>query len=131
MVSGRNGCYEQYASATALIRQTKEAMLVDKTSKMWEYANGNIENVNGVTAFACAKQGDKLAQKVVDTYIEYIAEGILDYCNIFRPEMIILGGGISKEGEYLTDKIKDYLELEKYANTYAEYARCPSSRLVG
>ena len=122
---GRNGCYEQYASATALIRQTKEAMLEDKTSKMWEYANGNIENVNGVTAFACAKQGDKLAQKVVDTYIEYIAEGILDYCNIFRPEMIILGGGISKEGEYLTDKIKDYLEKYNYG-----YKGTPKAEIV-
>ena len=113
---GRYGCFEQYASATALIRQTKELMLADKNSIMWDFCNNDIENVNGITAFACAKKGDKTANLVVDNYVSYISEGILDYCNIFRPEMIILGGGISKEGDYLTDKIKDY--LEKFAYGY-------------
>ena len=122
---GRYGCFEQYASATALIRQTKEAMLNDNTSIMWNYANGDIENVNGITAFACAKKGDKTANIVVDNYVSYLSEGILDYCNIFRPEMVILGGGISKEGEYLTDKIKDYLEKFAYG-----YKGTPKSEIV-
>ncbi len=122
---GRNGCFEQYASASALIRQTKQAMLEDKSSMMWNYVNGDIENVNGITAFACAKKGDKTANKVVDTYVSYVAEGILDYCNIFRPEMVILGGGISKEGDYLTDKIKNYLESFAYG-----YKGTPKTEVV-
>jgi glucokinase len=62
---------------------------------------------------------------VVDNYLSYLSEGILDYCNIFRPEMIILGGGISKEGDYLTDKIKDYLESFAYG-----YEGTPKAEIV-
>lgn len=111
---GRNGCFEQYASASALIRITKEFMLKDKTSAMWEEVQGDIEKVNGITSFKCAKSGDKTANEVVDLYISYVSEGILNYCNIFRPEAIIIGGGISKEGDYLIDKIKAYCKKFSY-----------------
>lgn len=111
---GRRGCFEQYASATALIRLTKQKMLKDKTSKMWELVNGDIENVNGKTAFDGERLNDKSAKQVVSKFVEYLSEGILDYCNIFRPEAIVLGGGISNEGKFLTDKIVRYLEKYEY-----------------
>ena len=58
---GRRGCFEQYASATALIRQTKELMLTNKNSTMWDFANNDIENVNGITAFAFNSKSAKFA----------------------------------------------------------------------
>ncbi|MBQ3235160.1 MAG: ROK family protein [Clostridia bacterium] len=111
---GRKGCFEQYASATALIRITKEAMLKNKNSALWQAVDNDLEKVDGKTAFALAKQGDKTAIKVVDKYVSYLSEGCLDYCNIFRPDAIVFGGGISKEGKYLTDKVVDYLEKYEY-----------------
>ena len=111
---GRRGCFEQYASATALIRITKEAMLKNKDSSMWQVVLGDIEKVDGKTAFISAKQGDKTAIRVVDKYVSYLSEGCLDYCNIFRPDAIVFGGGISKEGEYLTEKVVNYLEKYDY-----------------
>ncbi len=111
---GRRGCYEQYASATALIRQTKQAMNKDKSSLMWQLVDGDINKVDGKTSFLAAKAGDKTGKKVVEKYVSYIAEGLLDYCNIFRPDAFILGGGISKEGRYLTDKIVKYLDMMDY-----------------
>ena len=54
------------------------------------------------------------AKRVVSKYIKYLGEGILDYCNIFRPDAIVIGGGISNEGKYLTDKIVKYLEKYEY-----------------
>ncbi len=111
---GRRGCFEQYASATALIRQTKSAMLKNKDSAMWKEVHGDIEKVDGRLSFICAKQGDKTAIKVVNKYVSYLSEGILDYCNIFRPDAVVLGGGISKEGSYLTDKVTEYLEKYEY-----------------
>lgn len=113
---GRKGCYEKYASATGLIRLTKEFMLTDtnKTSQMWQEVCGDIEKVSGITSFKCAKNGDKLANLVVEKYIEYVSEGLLNYCNIFRPQAIVLGGAISNEGEYLTSKIVKYLEERAY-----------------
>lgn len=111
---GRKGCFEQYASATALIRQTKIAMQKNSNSAMWKEVNGDIEKVDGKLAFTYAKLGDTTAKRVVNKYISYLSEGILDYCNIFRPDAVVLGGGISKEGKYLTDKVIKYLEKFNY-----------------
>lgn len=113
---GRKGCYEKYASATGLIRITKEYMQTDtaKNSLMWTEVGGDIEKVNGITSFKCAKNGDILANMVVEKYIEYLSEGLLNYCNIFRPQAIVLGGAISNEGKYLTDKVVRYLEDRVY-----------------
>lgn len=110
---GRNGCWEAYASATALIRQTKRAMESDKSSKMWEIA-GSIDNVNGKTAFDGMRAGDKTATEVVNNYIEYVACGIVDVINIFQPEFICIGGGISKEGENLRKPIEEYANKYRY-----------------
>lgn len=111
---GRRGCIECYTSATALIEQTKEAMINDKDSKMWNFADNNIDNVDGRTAFECAKTGDLTANKVVDTYVYYLAESLINMFNIFRPDAFIIGGGISGQGEYLTSKLKTYCEKFDY-----------------
>ncbi len=105
---GRKGCWEAYASASALIRQTKAAMLENKDSIMWELA-GELDNVNGLTSFDGMRKGDKVATDVVNKYIEYIAVGMIDILNIFQPEVICIGGGISKEGDTLLNPIKKYL----------------------
>ncbi len=111
---GRHGCFEAYASASALLRYTKEIMEKNKDSMMWEYCENKIENVNGLTSFECAKKGDKAANKVVDLYIKYLGEGLLNICNIFRPQAIVLGGGVSNQKDYLKDKVQKYLEDRWY-----------------
>lgn len=111
---GRSGCVEVYTSATALIKQTKKAMQENLDSKMWDFVNGDIDKVDGRTAFECSKIGDKTAEKVVDTYVYYLAESMLNMFNIFRPDAFILGGGISAQGEYLNNKLKAYCEKFDY-----------------
>lgn len=111
---GRSGCLESYVSATALIRDTKRAMMVDKSSKMWEIAENDIEKVNGATAFSASKLGDKTAITVVENYIAYLGEGLLNFMNIFRPQAIIIGGGISGEGKYFTDMVEKYCKDRLY-----------------
>ena len=110
---GRKGCFEVYASATALISDTKEAMEKDKNSLMHEIAKKNGK-VDGRTAFDAAKQGDKTACEVVDQYVYYLCEGLLNYCNIFRPEAIVLSGGIANAGEYLLNKVNTYMKEHDY-----------------
>lgn len=107
---GRKGCIEAYASATALIRQTRAEMLLNKDSSMWEFVDGDIEKVDGRTAFECAKQGDSSAIKVRDTYIKYLGESMLNFFNIFRPKAFILGGGVSAQGQHLVDLLTEYCE---------------------
>lgn len=98
---GRRGCWEAYASVSALIRQTKAAMAEHPESSMNDVAR-DMGEVNGMTAFKAARAGDETALKVVERYERYVAEGLISLQNIFRPQMFLIGGGISKEGEYLT-----------------------------
>lgn len=111
---GRRGCYEKYASTTALIRQTRHAMVENLNSLLWEEAGGKIENVNGKTAFAAARRGDKTAQAVIDQFVEYLSEGVADFVNILRPEAIVLGGGIVGEGEALFEPLRKAVDARTY-----------------
>ena len=111
---GRRGCLESYASATALMEQAREEMKINKNSKMWDYVSGDIMNVDGKIVFDCMQQGDESAKKVVDTYVNYVSEGIINMLNIFRPDIFIIGGGVSSAGKVFFDKIIKKVEEEEY-----------------
>lgn len=104
---GRKGCWEAYASVTALIRQTKEAMKANPDSIMNQTP---FDKVNGRTSFDAARKGDKAALKVVSKYQEYIADGLANLSNILSPEIIVIGGGICKEGDYLLGPVKEMMQ---------------------
>ena len=110
---GRKGCFEAYSSATALINMTKEAMEANPDSEMWKIA-GSLENVDGKTAFDGMRAGDKVAVGVVDMYINYLGCGLVNIVNTFQPELLLIGGGICKEGENLTKPLNEYIERESY-----------------
>ncbi len=106
---GRRGCFEQYASASALIRDTKRAMFEHKNSLLWTLVGGDPENVDGKTAFAAARENDAAAKQVVKNYIMYLGEGVLNLVNIFRPQAVVIGGGVSNEGEALLQPLRRYV----------------------
>lgn len=112
----KKGHYEAYASATALIRQTEDAMARHPESLLHEVAK--VEGVNGKTAFIAAKQGDKVANAVVKRYIKYIGMGLVNFANLFYPEIIIVGGGISKEGDVLVKPLQRYVSRNVYGSQY-------------
>ncbi len=118
---GRRGCFEAYASATALIRQTKKAMKEDLNSLMWKICGGNIDNANGLTAFDAWRRGDASATKVVNTYFKYISVGITNIINIFQPELVCVGGGISGEKENLTRPVNQLVKKEVYGGTDKDF----------
>ena len=113
---GRRGCFEAYSSATALKKFTRQAMEADRNSAMW--SKYTPETVTGKTAFEFAAS-DKAAKQVVNKYIDYLACGLINLANVFRPEVIMLGGGVSKEGERLTKPLQKILDGEVFAATYA------------
>ncbi len=110
---GRKGCFEAYSSATALINMTKEGMEAHPDSKMWEIA-GSLDGVDGKTAFDGWRAGDAAASAVVDMYIEYLGCGLTNIVNTFQPEMLLIGGGICKEGENLTKPLEKILARDSY-----------------
>ncbi len=112
---GRKGCWEAYSSATALIEQTKEKMLSDNETLMWSLCEQTIEKVGGKAAFTAMKQGDAAAKQVVDQYISYLACGVVNIINIFQPEVLSIGGGVSNEREYLTKPLIEIVKKEQYS----------------
>ena len=116
---GRQGCWEAYASATALIRQTKQAMIRFPDSVMWQLVENDINKVNGLTAFDAMRRGDEAGKQVVDKYIYYISVGVANNINIFQPEVFCIGGGISKEGDNLITPLNKYYEGENYGRSLA------------
>ena len=126
---GRRGCLEAYASVTALIAQTKEAIEQNPDSMMAQWAKDHGK-VNGRTAFECAKAGDPVAIAVRDRYIEYVAEGICSIVNVLQPEILSIGGGISREGDTLLTPIKEYFAVNDY-NKHMKKTDIRIARLFG
>ncbi|MCR5636720.1 MAG: ROK family glucokinase [Clostridiales bacterium] len=113
---GRKGCWEAYASATGLIELTKEAVQKENplNSYILKSVNGDIKKITGVTAFSAKKAGDKTGARVVDDYISYLACGLVNTINIFQPDVLCIGGGISREGENLLGPVMKIIEKERY-----------------
>lgn len=101
---GRRGCWEVYASATALIRRGREAAAAHPTSLLNRYPE-----LTGRDVFDAADAGDEAAQAVLERYYVYVAAGITDLVNILSPEMVLIGGGISRQGERLLRPIRRYV----------------------
>ena len=116
---GRRGCWERYASATALVSQTKDAMHNNQDSIMWDLVDNNIDTVSVRTAFDAMRKGDLAAKQVVDKYIFYVASGIINIINALQPEIICVGGGIGHEKETILAPLRRHVERERYS-IYAE-----------
>ena len=115
---GRNGCWESYASVTALIRQTRAAMQAHPDSLLWQQAS-SLDRVDGRTPFEAMQQGDPVAAAVVEQYLRYVAAGIVNVVNIFQPEVLCIGGAISRQGDTLLDPIRRQVKQERYSR-YAD-----------
>ncbi len=111
---GRQGCWEAYASATALIRQTKAAIEKNPDSLVAKMAAENGK-VSGRTAFDAMRAGDEVGKAVVEQYCEYLACGLTNMINIFQPEVLCIGGGISHEGDTLLKPVLAHIERERYS----------------
>ena len=123
---GRKGCLEAYSSATALIRDTKRAMEAHRESKMWEI--GSVDQVTGKTAFDY-KDKDPYAKAVVDSYIEHLAFGITNAANVFRPEFVLLGGGVCGEGDRLIKPLQKLLDRDLFAGDLGPYVKIKVAEL--
>lgn len=103
---GNVGCFERYTSASALIARGQEEMEKNPDCALSKLADGDKSNVTAKIVIDLAKEGDKIACEIFDEYAMYFACGIVNIINIIDPEVIILGGGVSRAGDFLLDKIK-------------------------
>ncbi len=115
---GRRGCWEAYSSATALIRMTREKIEECRASGR-DSLMLKAEKVSGRTACDAMRAGDEAAKEVYDKYIKYLASGLATIINIFQPEVISLGGGVSNEGQSLIDSLLPLVRAEQYGGDMA------------
>ncbi len=115
---GRKGCFEAYASASALIRMTAQAVLDNPDSLLAKFAASGID---GKTAFNAYKEGDAVGTAVVADYVKYIGIGVTNLVNIFRPEVVLIGGGVSHEGDYFIKMIEEYVNDNAYGRSVNPY----------
>lgn len=112
---GRRGCIESYCSATALVREANRAADEHPESLLARLRRENGGEMNGVLPFSAARKGDGIAKAVVDQYLEWLGEAITNFINIFRPEMILISGGICGEGKALTDPLNAYVHQYSFS----------------
>lgn len=105
---GNRGCWEQYGSASALIRMSQEEMERDQKSIMWQICEGDRFKVTGRTPFQAVRLGDEAAKRVLYRYLQGLALGLINIVNILQPEIICLGGGVSNaEDDLLLDPLRE------------------------
>ncbi len=106
---GREDCFEAYASATALIADTKKMAKEHPESILWTLCGQDLEKISAKTPFDAALAGDYCGKVLIENYIQYLADGITNLVNIFRPDLVVLGGGVCAQGERLTEPLNQYL----------------------
>ena len=109
---GNRGCFERYTSATALIRMGRQAVVDNPGSAIHVAVGGDMEKVTAKVVLDAAKSGDIIAMEIFERYVHHLAMGIVSLINIFDPEVIALGGGVSKAGDFLLDAVR--ADVEKH-----------------
>jgi glucokinase len=124
---GRRGCFEAYASATAVVKRTKEALASDPKSSLHAIVEHDEADLTARAVFDAADHGDELAKKIIDESAYFLAVGAMNLMHIMDPDAIVFGGGISKAGEPFLDRIKHYIHQLAFpvpaAKTHIRYAQ--------
>lgn len=117
---GRKGCLEAYASATALIRDGKRAMEAHPETALWKKCGGSLENLVPELIFEAAREGDPVGEAVVENYRRKLGSGLVSLVNLFRPQKVLVGGGVSGQGDYLLGPINRRLKEECFGKEIGE-----------
>ncbi len=125
---GNYGCFERYASATAIIREAQKALAEHPESSMMAACGGDPDRLNAKLVIDAAKAGDPTAKAVFDGYVQGLAVGIINIINMLDPEIIVLGGGVSAAGEFLLDAVREAVKPMVFFKTMP-YARIELARL--
>lgn len=124
---GRVGCWEAYASARGLKQTALEEMARSPESLMWSICGGDTSKISGKTPFRALKKGDTAGRRAVDAYVAQLSAGVINLINIFQPQLVCIGGGVSNEDEdLLIEPVRRLVEKESYGSRkgLAEIKKC-------
>lgn len=125
---GNRGCWERYASATAIIREARKYARLHPDCEIARAVDGDLDKITAKTVIDLAKAGAPDAAELFDSYVQYLCYGLVNLINLYDPEIIALGGGVSGAGEFLLNAVRAKLpELVFYKSM--KYARIELARL--
>ena len=125
---GNRGCWERYASATAIIREGRRFAEAHPDCAIAKAVDGNLDRIEAKTVIDLAKAGDPDAAKLFDDYVTHLCVGLVNLINLYDPEIIALGGGVSHAGQFLLDAVNAKLPQMVFYKTMP-YARVELARL--
>ena len=130
---GNTGCWETLASGTALAREARQRIADGAKTSILEYSNGDIKKVSAETVHNAARQGDTLAEKLIAQTGYYVGVGLANLINIFNPELIVIGGGLSNIGDRLLEPAYKVAEERAYEPAFksVRFARAELGRNSG
>ncbi|MBE5766292.1 MAG: ROK family protein [Clostridiales bacterium] len=103
---GNSGCWERYASATAIIRMGREVAEKKPAGSIARAVGGDLSRITAKTIFDLAKEGDPDATELFNRYVYYLCVGIVNIINCVDPEVLVIGGGVSKAGDFLLNAVR-------------------------
>ncbi|MFV0503804.1 MAG: ROK family protein [Lachnospirales bacterium] len=122
---GKKGCWEAYSSTTGLINMAKDAAIANNDSDIYKNVGGNLDNITGRSFFDALNGGDAVAKDVFDEYLVYLSEGLANVINMLEPEVIVIGGGISAQGDVILKPLNEKVNQRVFggkANTILKIA---------
>ncbi len=111
---GRKGCFEAYCATSALTKYAKKVISNHPEADIYKAVLGNVDVINTELLFEFYKNNEVLSKKIIEEYISYLADGITNLVNIFQPDIIAIGGGISAQGDTLLKPVIDIVKKDVY-----------------
>jgi glucokinase len=115
---GNRGCWETLASGTALAREARQRVLEGAKTSILEYARGDVDKITAQVVHNAAEQGDRLAKELIARTGYYVGVGLANLINIFNPELIVIGGGLSNIGDMLLKPAYKVAEERAFKESY-------------
>ena len=126
---GKRGCWERYASATALIRAGRVLCAEKPSCTLMKHVDGDIRTITAKDVIDLAMVGDADCVKIFDDYIYHLVVGLTNLINVYDPEVIVLGGGVSHCGDFLLNAVRSLLPKYVFFKSMP-YARVELARLT-
>ena len=126
---GNRGCWERYASATALIREGKKLCAEKPGTALLKAVDGDAAKITAKHVIDLAKAGDPDCCALFDSYVHHLCVGLSNLINLYDPEVIVLGGGVSHAGQFLLDAVREKLPAMVFYKTMP-YARIELAKLT-
>ncbi|GFI43795.1 glucokinase [Lachnospiraceae bacterium] len=115
---GKQGCLEQYASATGIARLAKKRLAKDDKASLLR----EVEKLDAKAVFDALKEGDRLSEEIVEEFGSYLGHAMANLAAVTDPTVIVIGGGVSKAGDILLGYVEKYfVERAFFANKETKF----------